>query len=383
LGVIPEESQNETPLFLLATGGIRVLKPAIAEEITGNLKDYLGKKLNSPFKFDPDFGVQVIPGEFEGAFDWLAVNYVFGSLHKNSAKDTVISLDMGGASVELTFEPSNRIKDGAFPLRVNGTDRILYTKSFLRFGRNQALIRHRVNLVNEVFENDPDLKRKCTKCKPLEVTDPCFPHGYVQRMYKPYFNRQIRFLGSGDYPLCNIYTKKLLKLTQYCPAEPCSINGAYQPSIPEDRPIFALDTFAKTAEYFRCSPISTSSCIDHKAQEFCQDARTQHFENGKTLYPHSLHPLKQQHLSASSVVVDPITGQGDSFEYNRCFLASYIVNMLQHGFKIDPHREIHFGDFYNGTSIGYTLGAMIYELERYSFTHGVCPDKPTDGLLRN
>ena len=74
---IPEKYHKETPLYILATAGMRLLSKEDQDGILTHLKD--GINANYPFLF-PDGNLEVISGRQEGIYQWLAINYVLGKL---------------------------------------------------------------------------------------------------------------------------------------------------------------------------------------------------------------------------------------------------------------------------------------------------------------
>ncbi|KAJ9053077.1 hypothetical protein DSO57_1027686 [Entomophthora muscae] len=316
---LPSNKHGTIPIFIKATAGVRILSESKRVSVVETLKEYLSDRSKSSFLFDKNLGVQVLSGEFEGAFDWLSINYLAGTLRKESVEKSVISIDMGGSSLELTFEPTDTLMEGAFPLRVNGTD----------FGRNQALLRYRQDLLAEF----PDDK---------VVYDPCFPKGYEESLFSN--RRKVRLSGTGNYNVCLLLTRKLLRESKFCPSEPCAMNGVYQPDLPTNRPIVAIDSFAKLAQALGCAGKSSIDCLERMAHQSCQDA----------VFTGEVHQLGK-------------------LQRTKCFVAAYVTNVLRHGFRIDPLRPIWFSDEDNdGTSTGWTIGAMIYELELRSFNNGDC-----------
>jgi Golgi apyrase len=61
---------------------------------------------------DCDLHVQVIPGETEGLYGWIAANYLLGGFDQPDKHDhgkghnTYGFLDMGGASAQIAFAPN-------------------------------------------------------------------------------------------------------------------------------------------------------------------------------------------------------------------------------------------------------------------------------------
>jgi Golgi nucleoside diphosphatase len=78
---IPTSHQPSTPLFLLATAGMRLLSPAQQEAILSFACAYTRQR--TPFLLpDCDAHFQVIDGTTEGLYGWIAINYLLGSFDR-------------------------------------------------------------------------------------------------------------------------------------------------------------------------------------------------------------------------------------------------------------------------------------------------------------
>ncbi|XP_057355292.1 ectonucleoside triphosphate diphosphohydrolase 8 isoform X3 [Manis pentadactyla] len=81
LALIPEARRPETPMFLGATAGMRLLSrknSSQAEDIFAVVSRVLGQ---SPVDFR---GAELLAGQDEGALGWITINYVLGMLVKSS-----------------------------------------------------------------------------------------------------------------------------------------------------------------------------------------------------------------------------------------------------------------------------------------------------------
>ncbi|KAJ1077501.1 hypothetical protein K5549_010828 [Capra hircus] len=155
LALIPKAKHHETPMFLGATAGMRLLSRknrSQAEDVFAAVRQALGQ---SPVDFR---GAELLTGQDEGAFGWITINYVLGLLVKYSfsgewirpLEETLVgALDMGGASTQITFVPGGPILDKTTQatFRLYGADHTVYTHSYLCFGRDQALSRLLAELV--------------------------------------------------------------------------------------------------------------------------------------------------------------------------------------------------------------------------------------------
>lgn len=119
---IPSEKHKETPLFILATAGMRLLPKETQEAILNNLR------INIPLHFSFLFSsnhVQVITGKEEGIYSWIAINYLLGRFDHTMDTGPITSVDlgngkittrtrtigmleMGGASVQVAYEITSK-----------------------------------------------------------------------------------------------------------------------------------------------------------------------------------------------------------------------------------------------------------------------------------
>ncbi|KAI5296599.1 Golgi apyrase, partial [Ascosphaera atra] len=95
LKVVPDEAVPETPIFLLATAGMRLLPEAQRTALLDSTCTYI--RTHSRFQL-PECArsVQVIDGATEGLYGWLATNYLVGSFDDTiKPPHTYGFLDMG------------------------------------------------------------------------------------------------------------------------------------------------------------------------------------------------------------------------------------------------------------------------------------------------
>jgi len=138
---VPAGERADTPVVLLATAGLRLLAPEAAEGVLRACRPLLAA---GPFRFRDDWA-HVLTGSDEGAFAWVAANYAYGLLDAAQPLKTVGVMELGGASAQLTFVPSETPprryrKDvrvpGAAPH--NLVRYTLHTHSFLGLGLDAA-----------------------------------------------------------------------------------------------------------------------------------------------------------------------------------------------------------------------------------------------------
>lgn len=73
---VPSHVQSDTPVYMLATAGLRLLSHQQAQDL---LRTCSAAIMATPFKHSSEQS-QVISGDAEGLYAWAAVNYVTGAL---------------------------------------------------------------------------------------------------------------------------------------------------------------------------------------------------------------------------------------------------------------------------------------------------------------
>lgn len=224
------------PLWLKATAGLRIISLEDREALMAKVKSYLAE--HSKFTFAPSHA-RVISGEEEGVFGWITVNYLNDRL-ATGATDTLGAIDMGGASLQITFQAGVQILSNFFNLELTqarGFD--LYTHSFLYYGNDQARIAVKNLVVDDWCAAH---SASCANHSAL-VEYPCWVEGTPSNTFDStnYGAINLTAPATMDFPLCQQYIKKLMLKTSPCLTDPrtgpqpatssCSIAGVYQPPL--------------------------------------------------------------------------------------------------------------------------------------------------------
>ncbi|KAJ7344983.1 hypothetical protein JRQ81_000933 [Phrynocephalus forsythii] len=137
--VVPASHWEKTPVVLKATAGLRLLAEHKAEALLSEVRAVFEE---SPFLV-PDNCVSIMDGTYEGILAWITVNFLTGQLYGQSSQ-TVGTLDLGGASTQITFLPQLEETMEQTPAdfftsfqMFNSTFK-LYTHSYLGFGLKAA-----------------------------------------------------------------------------------------------------------------------------------------------------------------------------------------------------------------------------------------------------
>ncbi len=129
---------HTVPVNVYATAGMRLVEQKDKQQavaIYDNISQYL--KTNYTFA---SIDAKTIPGQMEGLYGWLDVNYLAG--HFQHHEPTVGSIDMGGASTQIAYDVSGQYSnagDSTIPMTINNQKYTVFSQSFLGLGQDQAI----------------------------------------------------------------------------------------------------------------------------------------------------------------------------------------------------------------------------------------------------
>ncbi|XP_074316804.1 putative apyrase 7 [Silene latifolia] len=163
-GLVPREIRGSTPIFVLATAGLRRIP---LEESKSVLDDVECVVKEHSFKWKRDW-IKVLSGREEAYYGWVALNYKMGYLKNASRLPTLGLLDLGGSSLQVVVETDD-IRDDNHLLvsKIGPAEHQLMAYSLPAFGLNQAFDRS-VNQVKLLEKDDSS-----------EVKHPCLGSMYV------------------------------------------------------------------------------------------------------------------------------------------------------------------------------------------------------------
>lgn len=341
---IPEEKIADTPIFLLATAGVRFLpklqQTALLEGICSWLQD------NTKFALpDCNAHIQVIPGETEGLYGWIAANYLLGGFDHPLAEQqdseqghhhTYGFLDMGGASAQIAFAPNateaEKHADDLKLVRMRHLDGTpaeykVFTTTWLGFGANKARDRY-VDSLHDEYGKDAK-----------ELPDPCLPKGLITTTAGELVAGDENaagqsLVGTGKFDECLRKTYPLLGKDMPCEDSPCLINGQHVPAID-----FNINHFVGVSEYWH----TTHGVFGGKKEAY--DLATYQ------------HKVTDYCTSNWDDILDDIDKRSKTKEEKAedarqaCFKASWLINMLYDGIGI-PRLPLEEGAGHNVTGDG-------------------------------
>lgn len=379
LDIVPREEVENTPIFLLATAGMRLLPAYQREAVLENVCAYFQTqtKFHLP---DCALHVQVIPGETEGLYGWIAANSLLGGFdapdthHHGKGHHTYGFLDMGGASAQIAFAPNateaKKHADDLTLLRLRAVDGTakeyrVFVTTWLGFGANEARRRY----VDALLRSS----------KGQVMRDPCLPTGLlVDKMGKEITagspeSSEPHLVGTGNFTACLTRTFPLLEKEMPCVDKPCLLNGVHTPAID-----FDVNHFVGVSEYWHTTHEVFAMAHKDKAYDF--------------------HTYQKQVTDFCSRewkdIEKDVAGNkwGDKVDEKTveevCFKASWLINMLHDGIgvprvglepikqpgvgwsnktnaAIDKAKDRGFLDAFqavdkiDGTEVSWTLGKMV------------------------
>ncbi|KAG0257065.1 Golgi apyrase [Actinomortierella ambigua] len=319
MNVIPESQQDKTPIYLLATAGLRLVADDARRKILDNTCSYI--RDNYSFRIGRcEDHIKNISGEEEGLFGWVAINYLMGGFdhggvkvlhppeggHKGLDGDeqhapgdgvprpdqvqedheeaqqihrhTLGFLDMGGASTQIAFEPSSP----ASQAHANDLTKVtihtldnqelsynVFVTTFLGYGTNEARRRY----VKDYLLEEQATKELLEKQHPdvrFQIVDPCLPRSLL--LNDTHTKPHVPLTGSGSFSKCLEKVEPMLNKQVACYDEPCLFNGVHTPPID-----FNVNTFIGVSEYWYSSHdiLGLGGAYDYaeferKSAEFCE-----------------------------------------------------------------------------------------------------------------
>lgn len=341
--VVPASKQPSTPVYLLATAGMRYLLEDQASEVVDRIHFMLLNSTLNPFFYQRKNNIRILSGEEEAAFAWIAVNYMKGAFKSNSTekayKRTYGVMEMGGASTQIAFVPKGPILAKHFPIRIAGERYPLYSNSYLHYGQDSVEAWIKDQLVNEA---------KVTGKTEGVLTNPCFNTG-TDEEYKNF-----KMLGQADKNKCALMLGKLVFKAPLdsCHPKPCGVGTVYQPSISQDQRFYALSVFPIV---FRELGITT--------KENTGPVNFNNLLNASSAYC-------QRNYNELKVGVKE---SRHKFLYKPCYMGLYVAQLLTKGYGLPVDSEnVYSLEKINDKSVDWTLGALIYETQN-SNTFKRCP----------
>jgi len=348
---VPKSKHRETPVFILATAGMRMIPKQKQNAILDDLRVNIPKRYN--FHLSPS-QVEVISGKQEGIYLWIAINYILGRFdHSDDVstvpastvapiqrKRTVGCIEMGGASMQIAHEVAHNVtlpQDLSVDINLgcdshNTIHRYkVYVTTFLGIGTVVARRRYLEML----------LRRNARSWhKGSRIVDPCLPKDFTDEgMFK---KRRYYLKGTGRFRTCQSDLITLLNTTATCKRKPCSLNGVHQPSINFRSSEFYgfAEFWYSTQDVLRMGASYEGDKMDQMAVDFCSRS----WAVNQKYYDLGLFPKADKNRLRS-----------------QCFKSAWMTTVLHYGLKFPRgYKGLTSALMINEKEIQWTLGAMLY-----------------------
>jgi Golgi nucleoside diphosphatase len=382
---VPESEWSQTPIWLKATAGLRMLETSKSTAILNSVRGFLSDPVNSPFYFENGMA-RIISGQEEGAFGWISVNYLkkiigpFAGADQAATIDTAYAVvEMGGASTQVTqiIPHGHRINHQyMYAFSIQGSNYELYTHSYLGYGSDQARIALNQHLVETSLA---PAAAASDASSPKTLVDPCLNPGYFREskskegLGNVYVGPTGSFhvVGGGDdrahacheilegilFPLKHgIKHEKCQSLVDH-PVDHISFNCIYQPAfVRQSKNFLVFENFFYAASGMGTLPAG------HDPLETADADRESDF-------PLQTSPREYRHSAeeACGLSWDKIQmnfpRDATSKEQNTrwCFSASYAYLFLTHGIGLKYDQVITVQQSIENSDIEWALGAAYKE----------------------
>ncbi|KAG4988128.1 hypothetical protein GLYMA_11G089700v4 [Glycine max] len=336
---IPVRAHRSTFLFLYATAGVRRLPVSDSRWLLDNAWSVLK---DSPFVCQRDW-VKIISGPEEAYFGWIALNYDGGILGVRPRKATYGALDLGGSSLQVTFESDQQLNsETSLYVRIGSVSHHLTAYSLPGYGLNEAFGKSVVYLFRKEFgSGNVDVGSGGN----VELKHPCLQDGYREEYSCSRCSSskkggngglggtQLVLVGAPNWGECSALAKVAVNLSEWtdlgagldCGAQPCALGD----NLPHPYGHFyVISGFYVVYRFFNLTSEATLDDVLAKGKGFCE---------------------KRWDVAKRSVAPQPFIEQ-------YCFRAPYIASLLREGLHINDN-QITVGS----GNITWTLGVALLE----------------------
>jgi len=285
---------------------------------------------------------KTISGDLEGVYQWVTVNRL---LKAERTEDYRGILEMGGASLQATFQPTTdleMIMNHEFDMYYLTPSRSLqdvslFSDSWLGFGANAANSRfHTLLYENETKNETGNLTGGANRI----FSSPCLNSGVVANITLYKSNVKVQFNGTGQSEDCSKRIAwNLIHPNWECIQEPCGVMGRYFPK-PGKKRFVAVGNFWWTVKNLRLLNETNKvplKQISSELNKFCA--------------------LTREDAERRGFKWDP------KFGYQTCVVGHVHYQVLRALGFADDDTTIEYMKEINGVEPSWPAGAVLYETE--------------------
>ena len=310
---IPADQHHATPIFLLATAGMRLLSEGDQNIVLDEVDKLLLDKVKCPFEYKSK-SARVITGQWEGIYAWITVNFLEATFSRKKHIRSYGILDLGGASHQNAFKDKIERPEHV-EVEVQGNTYMVFSRSYLGYGQDQA---------RETFQKVLVNSSSCSDSKDCSIENPCQFDGYEE--FIDVNGVEYVLVGKTDIQKC----RSIIKQTFFC--REASDNCPFH-----DQPRLRGRFVGVSALFYVLKDLGL---LDHDS----------------VVTPRSVGPAADSfcHLDYEDV-------SGNPYAATRCFGANYIFELLKDGYGLPAWKKITVEISKNGFDLGWALGALLYE----------------------
>jgi len=360
---VPPEYRACSPIAVKATAGLRKLGELKSNNTLAAVRRRLDTAYPFPLVSEAHNGVEVMPGEMEGVYAWITVNYLLGHIGGPDKNPTAAVLDLGGGSTQIIFEPSfpdtprgglpTELAPGEhkYALSFGGRHFDLYQHSYLGYGLMEARNNLHAALVDALYQASP----KDTSFLQAPIVNPCIA---------PTMSRQVSVALPPNHPLgatvnvnmtgpsdasptqCRGWAEKTLHKDDPCALAPCSFRGIHQPPFAQTfatEDIYLLSYFYDRTQDLGMPESFSLRELKHLADKVCAGPRAW---DAFAAVPHALTELAQRP--------------------EWCLDLNFQYELLRSGYGMPADREVRIAKKIKGNELGWCLGASLPLLQANS-----------------
>ncbi|KAL6709176.1 Guanosine-diphosphatase [Coniothyrium glycines] len=362
---VPVEYQGCTPVAVKATAGLRKLGEEKSNAILAAVRNRLETKYPFPLVSEKNGGVEVMPGEMEGVYAWITVNYLLGKIGGPDKGPTAAVLDLGGGSTQIIFEPTfpdtprgglpTKLAEGdhKYALSFGKNNFDLYQHSYLGYGLMEARNNLHSTILEALYKTNKDTGSQEYLKAP--IVNPCIAPG---------MSREVKVQMSKDHPLgevvrvnmtgpsiasptqCRGWAEKTLHKGDECQIAPCAFRGVHQPPFEQTfarEAVYLLSYFYDRTQELGMPEAFTLRELQDLADKVCQG------EKGWDVF---------------AAVPNALEGLKGRPEW--CLDLNFQFELLRSGYGMPIDREVKIAKKINNNELGWCLGASLPLLEANS-----------------
>lgn len=365
---VPEEYQGCSPVAVKATAGLRKLGEEKSNAILNAVRHRLETQYPFPLVSEAKNGVEVMPGEMEGVYAWITVNYLLGKIGGPDKNPTAAVLDLGGGSTQIIFEPTfpdsprgglpTKLAEGdhKYALNFGKSNFDLYQHSYLGYGLMEARNNLHSTILDGLYQNNKDSGSQEYLKAP--IVNPCIapgmsreknvtmPAGHPLLALGEYITVNMTGPSTASPTQCRGLTEKTLHKGDECKIAPCAFRGVHQPPFEQTfarEAVYLLSYFYDRTEELGMPESFTLRDLKDLADKVCQG------EKGWDVF------------ASVPKALDALKGRPEW-----CLDLNFQYELLRSGYGMPIDREVRIAKKIDSNELGWCLGASLPLLEANS-----------------